>query len=143
ALRTARVALVSVINEDASPRGAARGRLRASLVVAQVAVSLLLLVGAGLVTRSLESARRANPGLDASHVTSISVNVRANGYNEARGRLFYRRLLEAARADAAVESATLAAFYPMNLIGSREQSVAIEGYAPRKDEDIGFAVNTI
>ena len=46
-----------------SPRGAARGRLRAGLVVAQVAVSLLLLVGAGLVTRSLEAARRATSGL--------------------------------------------------------------------------------
>ena len=49
ALQSSRVDLVSVINEDASPRGAARGRLRAGLVVAQVAVSLLLLVGAGLV----------------------------------------------------------------------------------------------
>ena len=66
ALQSSRVDLVSVINEDASPRGAARGRLRAGLVVAQVAVSLLLLVGAGLVTRSLEAARRANPGFDAS-----------------------------------------------------------------------------
>ena len=63
ALQSSRVDLVSVINEDASPRGAARGRLRAGLVVAQVAVSLLLLVGAGLVTRSLEAARRAEPGL--------------------------------------------------------------------------------
>jgi len=48
ALRSSRVDLVSVINEDASPRGAARGRLRMVLVVAQVAVSLLLLVGSGL-----------------------------------------------------------------------------------------------
>ncbi len=52
ALQSSRVDLVSVINEDASPRGAPRGRLRAGLVVAQVAVSLLLLVGAGLVWRS-------------------------------------------------------------------------------------------
>ena len=54
ALQSSRVDLVSVINEDASPRGAARGRMRAGLVVAQVAVSLLLLVGAGLMSRSLE-----------------------------------------------------------------------------------------
>ena len=56
ALQSSRVDLVSVINEDASPRGAARGRLRAGLVVAQVAVSLLLLVGAGLATRSVDAA---------------------------------------------------------------------------------------
>src|SRR5207249_7767293 len=87
ALRSSRVDLVSVINEDASPRGASRGRLRAGLVVAQVAVSLLLLVGAGLATRSVEAARRANPGFDASHVTAIAVDVKQNGYDESRGRV--------------------------------------------------------
>ena len=99
ALQSSRVDLVSVINEDASPRGAARGRLRAGLVVAQVAVSLLLLVGAGLATRSLEAARRADPGFDASHVTAIALDVKQNGYDEPRGRVFYRQLLDAARAD--------------------------------------------
>ncbi len=143
ALRSSRVDLVSVINEDSSPRGAARGRLRAALVVAQVAVSLLLLVGAGLVTRSLEAARRANPGFDASHVTAVAVDVRQNGYNESRGRVFYRHLLDAARADPGIESATLATTYPLNMVGTRPQRVAIEGYTPRRDEDLAFESNTI
>ena len=64
-----------LLHIDASPRGASRGRLRGGLVVAQVAVSLLLLVGAGLAARSVEAARRANPGFDASHVTAIEVDV--------------------------------------------------------------------
>ena len=97
ALQSSRVDLVSVINEDASPRGAARGRLRASLVVAQVAVSLLLLVGAGLTTRSVEAARRANPGFEVSTVTAIELDLKQNGYDPARGRLFYSTLLDAAR----------------------------------------------
>src|SRR6185295_13020177 len=97
ALQSSRVDLVSIINEDASPRGASRGRLRAALVVAQVAVSLLLLVGSGLVTRSLEAARRASPGFDPSHVASIDVDVKQRGYDEARGRAFYRQLLDAVR----------------------------------------------
>jgi predicted permease len=92
ALRSSRVDLGSVINEDASPRGAARSGLRAGLVVAQVAVSVLLLVGAGLVTRSLEAARRADPGFDASQVTAIALDVKQNGYDEARGRVFFRAL---------------------------------------------------
>ncbi len=62
ALQSSRVDLVSVMS-DVSPRGTARGRLRAGLVVAQVAVSLLLLVGSGLVTRSLEAARGDLSGL--------------------------------------------------------------------------------
>ena len=119
ALRSSRIDLVSVINEDASPRGAARGRLRSGLVVAQVAVSLLLLVGAGLATRSVEASRSAYPGFDAGHVTAIAVDLKQNGYDEARGRLFYRHLLDAARADPGVESATLAAFIPMGFLDTR------------------------
>ena len=61
------------------------------LVSAQVAVSLLLLVGSGLVSRSLEAARQTDPGYDASHVTSVSIDVKQSGYDEARGRVFSRR----------------------------------------------------
>jgi predicted permease len=143
ALQSSRVDLVSVINEDASPRGASRGRLRAGLVVAQVAVSLLLLVGAGLVTRSLEAARRANPGFDASHVTMLAVDVKLNAYNESRGRVFYRELLDAVRTDSAVESATLAAFTPMAFLETPGRRVSIEGYEPRRGEDLTYMSNTV
>ena len=143
ALQSSRVDLVSVINEDASPRGAARGRLRAGLVVAQVAVSLLLLVGAGLATRSVDAARRANPGFDASHVTAIELDVKQNAYDEPRGRVFYRKLLDAARADPGIESATLAAYIPLGLLDTRMQRVSIEGYEPRKGEDLAFMSNTV
>ena len=117
ALQASRVDLVSVINEDASPRGAARGRLRAGLVVAQVAVSLFLLVGAGLVSRSFDAARRVSPGFDREHVAAVAVDVMQNGYDEARGRVFYRKLLDAVRADPHVESATLSAFTPPRVSG--------------------------
>lgn len=143
ALQSSRVDLVSVINEDASPRGAARGRLRAGLVVAQVAVSLLLLVGAGLTTRSVEAARRVNPGFDASHVTAIELNVKQNRYDESRGRVFYRHLLDTARADPGVESATLAAYAPLEFLDTRSQRIAIEGYEPRRGEDLAFMSNTV
>jgi len=143
ALQSAQVDLVSVINEDASPRGAARGRLRSALVVAQVAVSLLLLVGAGLATRSFEAAGRANPGFDASHVTAVEMDVKENRYDESRGRVFYRQLLDAARADPGVESATLAAYIPLAFLPTRAERVAIEGYQPRRDEDLAFLSNTV
>jgi predicted permease len=143
ALQSSRVDLVSVINADASPRGAARGRMRAALVVAQVAVSLLLLVGAGLVTRSLEAARRAYPGFDSEQVTSVAVDVRQNGYDQPRGRVFYRDLLEAVRADSAVESATLAAGTPLAFLDTRAEPVTIEGYEPRRGEDLAFMSNAV
>jgi len=143
ALQSSRIDLVSAINEDSSPRGAGRGRFRASLVAVQVAVSLLLLVGAGLTTRSLEAARAANPGFDHDHVSIVALDVRANGYDGARGRVFYRHLLDAMRAEPGVQFATLASTTPLNLVGTREQRVAIDGYTPKRDEDLGLEINTI
>jgi putative ABC transport system permease protein len=143
ALQSSRIDLVSVINGDASPRGAARGRLRAGLVVAQVAVSLLLLVGAGLATRSFEAARRADPGFDRDHVIGLALDVRENGYDETRGRVFYHRLLEAARAHAGIESATLATYHPLAFLPTRTQAVAVEGYEPKPGEDLALLNNAV
>ena len=143
AVQSSRVDLVSVINEDASPRGAARGRMRSGLVVAQVAVSLLLLVGAGLMSRSLDAARRLNPGFDASQVASVGVDVRQNGYDESRGRVFYRKLLDSARGDAGVESASLAEYTPLGFLDTRTTRVTIEGYEPRRGEDLAFMSNAV
>ncbi|HVL68745.1 MAG TPA: ADOP family duplicated permease [Vicinamibacterales bacterium] len=143
ALRSSRVDLVTTINEDASPRGASRGRLRSALVVAQVAVSLLLLVGAGLTTRSVEAARRADTGFDPTGVVSIAIDVRQNGYDEARGRAFHRMLLDQMRADVALDSVTLAAHAPLQMQDTRVYRIEIDGYAPRHDEDLAFMANMV
>lgn len=143
AFQSTRLDLVSVINEDSSPRGAARGRFRAGLVVAQVAVSLLLLVGAGLVSRSLEAARRAYPGFDASHVSKVAVDVRQNAYDDSRGRVFYRKFLDAARTGPGVEAATLAAYAPLGFLDTPSRRVVIDGYEPRRAEDLSFMFNVV
>ena len=90
ALRATRLDLIAVVNEDISPRGAAKGRLRSALVVSQVAVSMLLLVAAGLVAKSLGAARTADVGFDPDNVFSVRIDLRPNGYDEARGRVFLR-----------------------------------------------------
>lgn len=143
ALRTTRVDLVSAINEDASPRGASRGRGRSVLVVAQVAMSLLLLVGAGLATRSVEAARRTNPGFQVEGTTAVSFDLKQNAYDAARGRLFYRRLLDALRADPSIESASLAAYVPMNMTDTRADRIELDGYTARQDEDLAFMSNMV
>src|SRR3954469_5117629 len=143
ALQSSRVDLVTVINQDASPRGAGRGRLRAGLVVAQVAVSLVLLVASGLVTRSLEAARRAHPGYDPAHVTSIAVDLKQGGYDQQRGRVFYRRLLDEVRRDPGTESVTPSAYEPLAFLDTPSRRVAIEGYTPRRDEDVALLSNIV
>jgi predicted permease len=111
--------------------------------VAQVAVSLLLLIGAGLVSRSFEAAQHADRGFDKHQVTSIGIDVTRNGYDESRGRVLYRRLLDAARAEAGIESVTLAQYLPMSIFEMGSQRVAIDGYEPRRDEDLAFLSNTV
>ncbi|MGD9902213.1 MAG: ADOP family duplicated permease [Vicinamibacterales bacterium] len=143
ALRSSRVALVTALNEDAAPRGAARGRFRASLVVAQVAVSLMLLIGAGLAIRGVDAARRADPGFDTDGVAVVALNVKPQGYDGERGRRFYRELLDRARAGAGVESATLAEHTPLGLLDTRSERAAVDGYAPARGEDLAFMSNTV
>jgi len=142
ALQSSRVDLAAVMNE-VSPRGATPGRLRAALVVAQVAVSLLLLVGSGLVARSLDAARHANPGFEMKHLATVSVDVKQNGYDEARGRLFYRRLLDTVRADPGTSSATVAAYAPLAFVDQPSRHIAIEGYEPKRDQDLAFLWNMV
>ena len=143
AFRVSRVDLASIMRDDLSPRTSTSGYTRNALVIAQVAVSLVLLVGAGLVLRSLESARRANPGFDANRVASLSLDLQSGGYDDARGQAFFASALDAIRADADVESATLATNTPMSLVPGRARDFEIEGYAPRPNEDLRFLYNII
>jgi predicted permease len=142
ALRSSGVDLLSVMKDDFSPRAGARGRFRMGLVVSQVAVSLLLLVGASLVTRSLDAQRDADAGFDGTNVLTTRIDVTANGYDETRGRAFFTQLLDRLRADADV-SASVARNPPLTLVDSGAQKVTIDGYDPRRDEDVTFLSNVV
>ena len=141
AWRVSRVDLASVMRDDLSPRSGRRGGLRSALVVSQVAVSLTLLVGAGLVLRSLSAARGADPGFDARHIASLSLDLQSSGYDRVRGHTFSRNLLDALRAEPGVESATLALQTPMALVPGRTREFEIEGYAPARNDDLRFLIN--
>ena len=142
ALRTSRVELTSLMN-DVSPRLAARGRLRASLVVSQVALSLVLLISAGLVLRSYAAAQQADAGFDPADVTSVSIDLQPAGYDETRGHVAITRLLDALATEPAFASVTLAQNAPLSLVDGASRAVTIEGYAPRSDEDMIFLYNTV
>jgi predicted permease len=143
AFRISRVDLASIMRDDLSPRTASSSHMRNLLVVSQVAVSLVLLVGAVLVLRSLASARHADPGFDTRNVVSISLDLQAGGYDNTRGQAFFANVLDALRGDAGVESATLAAVTPMGLVPSRQADFEIEGYVRRTGEDLRFLINPI
>jgi len=85
--------------------GRTTGRLRSALVIAQVAVCLVLLVGATLFLRSFIAAQQLSPGFDASHVVTASMDMFPSGYTGERHRQFQRRAIEAVTAIPGVRSA--------------------------------------
>jgi predicted permease len=107
-------------------RGGARLLTGRNLLVgAQVALSLVALIGAGLFVRSLGAAQKTDPGFDADHLGLVSFDIGLQGYDEERGLQFIRETRERVAALPGVAKATVAAAGP--LAGSLARSVFPEG----------------
>lgn len=144
AFRASRHDLVASLKGSESGIGASLPRfgLRSFLVVAQVALSLILLVGAGLSIRSLQHALDVDPGFDTQNVLLTNVDLSLQRYEPPRGQVFYRELLGGVRGLPGVVSASLASVVPVNPSGSRT-TVSVEGYQPREGEDMELNVNWV
>ena len=94
ALRSSAVRVTAAINQESHGGDGAKSRLRNVLVVGQVAVCMVLLIGAGLCLRSLFNARSIDPGFAFHHVVSAGFDLRMAGYDEKTGTLFRRQALE-------------------------------------------------
>ncbi len=100
-------------------------RLRTVLVVTEVALSLALLLAAGLFIRSLQSTQAVNPGFDAEKLLNAPLNVNLLRYTREQGRAFYEAVVDRVQAVPGVESASLARVQV--LAGGRVLTVIIEG----------------
>jgi predicted permease len=137
ALRSSNVAPVTVLKEEAGSvsGGLHKSRLASALVVVQIALSVLLLVCAGLFTRSLENAQRSDPGFDPDHVLLDSFELRPSGYSKAQGIEFDKQLLAKIEALPGVESVALADFSPLSYT-IRSEGIEVGGYVPRPHESM-------
>ncbi len=81
-------------DEAAAVVGGGHGALRKSLVIAQVTLSLLLLIGAGLFTRSLGNLRNLGPGFPPQNLVAFEIDPSYSGYSVARLKVFYPQLLD-------------------------------------------------
>lgn len=146
ALQSSHANTIHAIKEEAG-RGASGGRtgqrLRNVLVVSQVAVCLVLLVGAGLFVRSLQAAQDIDPGFEADGLLVASIDLVPNGYTADTGHQFHRRLLEGISAVPGVQSSALARQLPLGLSGTSSTSVSVDGYDPRPDEEVNIVHNTV
>jgi predicted permease len=100
--------------------------LRNLLVVAQVALSLVALIGAGLFIRSLQNAQEIDPGFVTDHLAAVTFDVGAAGYDAARGEAFQRQIIERVEALPGVQAASFASILPL-AGGGMMRSVFPEG----------------
>ncbi|NOT62742.1 MAG: FtsX-like permease family protein, partial [Acidobacteria bacterium] len=109
AWQSARPDVVVALKDEARSPSRHASRLRNAFVVAQIALSFLLLVCAGLFIRALSEGQKQFVGLDPERVQTVTYDPRFIGYDQQRAQEFYRQLLERARALPGVESTSLAA----------------------------------
>jgi len=145
ALQTSKQDLVTALKDTAPTVRRTRRKisLRYVLVTTQVALSMIALVSAGLFVRSLRVASKADPGFNADRVLLAAFDPFLSGYDESRGREFYRRLVERVGSLPGVQSVTLARRLPLTLSGIAFATVSIDGYAPSRDEDMRLNFETV
>ncbi|HEV2986512.1 MAG TPA: ABC transporter permease [Vicinamibacterales bacterium] len=107
------------LNAGARQAGSGRRHLREALVVAEIALSAVLLVGAGLMVRSLASLRSVNPGFNADHVLTVRVSLPGAAYGEEATRLrFFRDLVARVGTIPGARAAGVISFLPFAGLGA-------------------------
>ena len=128
ALQTSRVDLNDTLKEGGRGSSGVRGRARSLLVVTEIALSLVVLVGAGLMIQSFLRLKRVNIGLNAQNVLTASVSLPRAKYKEGDQRAaFYKQLLERVHNLPSVEAASATATLPLGG-GGWGRSLTVEGF---------------
>ncbi|HEY5908433.1 MAG TPA: ABC transporter permease, partial [Vicinamibacteria bacterium] len=117
-------------------------RFRKGLVVAQVALSLLLLVGAGLFTRSLMNLRHLDPGFQADNILTFAIDPSRSGYDDARKNALFEQLQDELLSEPGVEAASMA---ELGLLAGNDSSstVRVEGYESKEGENMNPNFNGV
>jgi predicted permease len=133
AIRASRGNLSAILHAGGRGVVGGKNRLRSTLVVAQVGGSLMLLIIAGLFTRSLGKAQQTNLGFNPSHLLNMTMDPNEIGYDDVQYREFYKNLLDRVRAVPGVQSASIASSVPLGYINSGD-TLTVEGYQPPPDQ---------
>jgi len=116
--------------------------LRNAIVIVQLAVSLVLLISAGLFIRSLQHAQQIETGFRTEKRIAVSFDLQLQAYDEARGREFYRRLVESAGALPGARSVSLVNYLPLGF-GGRGTQINADGREPSPNAQPEFATYQI
>ena len=128
---------------DVLAGGHRQSRFRNALIVTQIALSLLMVVGAGLVFKSARNVRPTSLGFDSLNMVVAPITLDQQQYNRSRSHDFYIQLDERIRALPGVRSVSFVDELPGGLMGRTRSSIGIEGYHPGPNEDMQIDINII
>ncbi len=144
AFQSTRPALAPTLKSEAGAviGGAVPFRFRKGLVVAQVALSLLLLIGAGLFARSLMNLRTLDPGFEPERLLAFSVDPSLNGHDPARRLALCKQIQDGIAVEPGVRSVSLAREALMTN-SEWSSNITVEGYESKEDEDMSPGFNGV
>jgi macrolide transport system ATP-binding/permease protein len=136
AIRSSKIDLAGALkSESGGVVGDRKGsRVRSTLVLVQVALSFVLLVGAGLVLQSLEAIRNTSPGFSTQGLLLTGVNLFSAGYDKDRAKNFQDQLIDRVQTISGVQSAAYARVNPFSYITYSSAPIAVDGYQAAPDE---------
>ncbi|HET7217156.1 MAG TPA: ABC transporter permease, partial [Vicinamibacterales bacterium] len=142
AFQSSRLNVGPTLKDQATNVLGGQGRVRKALVAAQIAISLLLLVGAALFIRTLDNLLAVDIGFQSGRLLSFSIDPSLNGYDPPRLRQFVKTLLERLHQQPGVDAAGLAT---IRLLEGNQwnSSMTIQGYQPKPDENSAIWCNSI
>ena len=140
AVLSSKLAPSAVLKEDtgSASGGRSKARLSSALVVLQMALSLFLLVCAGLFIRSFRNAERADMGFNPDHVLLATVDLFSGGYTKDQGIEFDRQLLAKLEALPGVKSVSMSSWVPLGFTLSSSVT-QLEGNVPRPHESMDIS----
>jgi hypothetical protein len=144
ALQASKAELTSALRDQSGQTTASRstGFFRKGLVTLQTAISLLLLVSAGLFGKTLLNLSRVDLGVRVDHLLTFSLTPKLNGYDDPSVSQLYQRLIERLRAIPGVTSATTSRV-PAIAGSVSSGNMTVEGFTPKGDEDSNSAFNEV
>jgi predicted permease len=142
AIQSTRPSVAPTLKDQATSVLGGQARLRKVLVASQIAVSLLLLIGATLFLRTLDNLLKVDIGFDTSRLLSFSIDPSLNGYDPPKVRRFAKSLLERLHAAPGVDGAGIAG---IRLLEGNQwsTSMTVEGYQPKPDESQSQWANSV
>ena len=124
--------------------GVPAARLRGALVIAQMSLAIVLLVGAGLLVRSLRQLIAVDPGFDPANISAVTITLPRATYPDSLRRVaLYERLLERVRNMPAVQSAGIISWLPMTPGNSVTSLTVVGGPEPAPGEAPAAAIRLV